>query len=147
MARPQSRCRGLGRDDRIRVPSPAASTTAGAWHLRDASNASGIEDVAFDLSSHPSAASLIGRGNIKLHFRSEAAQVVTDGSHPGAGESSRDAIRLPGAVEQTAYLGEHWRCRVRMGSASIWVDTTTPLTVGAPAVVQVPVRALHLFAA
>ena len=55
------------------------------------------------------------------------------------------ARQLPGAVEQTAYLGEHWRCRVRMGTTSVWVDTTTPLTVGTTAIVQVPVSALHLF--
>jgi hypothetical protein len=124
-------------------------------------SADGAGPVAFDLSNHPRAASLIGQGNIKLHFRSEAARVVPAGNarardssgdgpggiETGIADDGSQSIRLPGSVEQTAYLGEHWRCRVRMGSARVWVDTTTPLAVGSTAVVQVPVSALHLFAA
>ena len=134
----------MGADNTLDVIAPTAGGAANAWQLRDASKlAPGSHGVAFDLSHHPRAASLIGRGDIKLHFRSEAAQVVAVGAeHAGA-----DAIRLPGSVEQTAYLGEHWRCRVALGAASVWVDTTTPLKVGSTAVVQVPVSALHLFAA
>ena len=101
----------------------------------------GADDAApLDLSAHPRAAALAGNGNVKLHFRSEAARVATD-----TNASSNDAIRLPGAVEQIAYMGEHWRCRVRMGAARVWVDTRTPMAVGTTAVVQVPVGALHLF--
>ena len=152
----------MGADNTLDVIAPTAGGAANAWQLRDASTAiNGQDVVAFDLSHHPRAASLIGRGDIKLHFRSEAARVVADGvggiadgargiaNGPAgvANEADVDAIRLPGSVEQTAYLGEHWRCRVRMGAASVWVDTTTPLQVGSTAVVQVPVSALHLFAA
>jgi len=97
-------------------------------------------DATLDLSRHPEAARLNG-GNLRAFFRSEAAAVVRvdDSSH------SPDTIRLPGSIEQIAYLGEHWRCRVRMGGSSIWVDTTKPMAVGTAAVVQVPVAALHLF--
>ena len=152
----------MGADNTLDVIAPNAGEAANAWQLRDSSTSTatstnGRASVAFDLSHHPRAASLIGRGDIKLHFRSEAARVVadgaggiTDGAAGVAGlpnEPIVDAIRLPGSVEQTAYLGEHWRCRVRMGAASVWVDTTTPLQVGSTAVVQVPVSALHLFAA
>ena len=63
-------------------------------------------------------------------------------SHEAAAD---DVIRLPGAIEQVAYLGEHWRCRVKMGGTSVWVDTNKPMAVGTSAVVQVPVAALHLF--
>ena len=114
------------------VPANAA---AGAWRTRDA------EGPSLDLGMHPRAAALAGSAAIRLHFRSEAAHVAGTRNDLAPGE----AIQLPGAVEQTAYLGEHWRCRVRMGSARIWVDTTVPLTVGSTATVQVPVRALHLF--
>jgi ABC-type sugar transport system ATPase subunit len=106
------------------------------------------DGTLLDLSAHPRAGALNGRGNVRAHFRSEAAEVGAVGA---AGDSSgnttlaNDAIRLPGAVEQVAYLGEHWRCRVRMGAASVWVDTKQPMAVGTTAVVQVPVGALHLF--
>jgi putative spermidine/putrescine transport system ATP-binding protein len=97
-------------------------------------------DATLDLSAHPSASSLDG-GRVNAYFRSEAAAVrASDDS-----SQSRDTIRLPGSIEQVAYLGEHWRCRVRMGGESIWVDTIQPMTVGTHAVVQVPVSALHLF--
>jgi len=97
-------------------------------------------EATLDLSQHPRAAQLNG-GDVRAYFRSEAAQVArADDS-----SQSADTIRLPGSIEQIAYLGEHWRCRVRMGSSSIWVDTPKPLAVGTPAVVQVPVAALHLF--
>ncbi len=126
----------MGADNTLELTPP---TGAGAfdrsWRLR------GGDGPGLDLSAHPRAAALAGGGNIRLHFRSEAAHVAGTRNDIPAGE----AIQLPGAVEQIAYLGEHWRCRVRMGAANIWVDTTTPLTVGTTAIVQVPVSALHLF--
>lgn len=126
----------MGADNALELTPPAgAGATDRSWRLRDG------DGPVLDLSAHPRAAALAGGGNIRLHFRSEAAHVAGTRSDIPGGE----AIQLPGAVEQIAYLGEHWRCRVRMGAASIWVDTTTPLTVGTTAIVQVPVSALHLF--
>ena len=126
----------MGADNTLELTPPAAAGAAnGAWRLREA------DGPALDLSGHPRAAELAGAASIRAHFRSEAAHVAGTRNDLAAGA----AIRLPGAVEQTAYLGEHWRCRVRMGNGSVWVDTTTPLTVGTTAVVQVPVSALHLF--
>ena len=136
----------MGADNTLDLVAPDVASSRG-WCLRGAGGRSASDSVAFDLSTHPRAASLVGRGDIKLHFRSEAAHVATNGSGDAAAGSGNDSIRLPGAVEQTAYLGEHWRCRVRMGDTSIWVDTPTPLTVGTTAIVQVPVSALHLFPA
>ena len=98
--------------------------------------------ILLDLSRHPRAGSLERNGNLRAHFRSEAAAVA---SADAAASGSNDSIRLPGAVEQVAYLGEHWRCRVKTGGKSVWVDTTNPMAVGTTAVVQVPVSALHLF--
>jgi ABC-type Fe3+/spermidine/putrescine transport system ATPase subunit len=93
-----------------------------------------------DLSAHPSGGTLDG-SRVRAFFRSEAATLArASGEPPG-----HDVIRLPGAIEQVAYLGEHWRCRVKMGGASVWVDTNKPMAVGTSAVVQVPVAALHLF--
>ena len=134
----------MGADNALDLVAPNGSGSDQAWYLKDSS---GIDGVAFDLSNHPRAPALIGRGDIKLHFRSEAAHVVDGANGAGVPGAAGDAIRLPGSVEQTAYLGEHWRCRVRMGSSFIWVDTPTPLTVGSSAIVQVPVSALHLFPA
>ena len=132
----------MGADNTLDLVAPAAGEVGSrGWHLRDESAIGGLGIDGFDLSAHPRAAALIGRGNIKLHFRSEAAHVAMSGTD----DVEAGAIRLPGAVEQTAYLGEHWRCRVKMGNARIWVDTPTPLTVGTTAIVQVPVSALHLF--
>ena len=112
----------------------------GHWRVV-AKGADAGDGAMLDLSTHPAAGALDNGGNIRAHFRSEAAEVapITAASH------SSDTIRLPGAVEQIAYLGEHWRCRVRMGGTSVWVDTTQPMAVGTTAVVQVPVGALHLF--
>ena len=131
----------MGADNTLDLTHPAATGAAnGSWRLRDADG----DSPALDLSAHPRAAALAGAANIRAHFRSEAAHVAGTRNAADIGAAG-EAIRLPGAVEQTAYLGEHWRCRVRMGTASVWVDTTTPLTVGSTAVVQVPVSALHLF--
>ena len=132
----------MGADNALDIVAPETASDR-TWRLRGATAG---DSAAFDLSAHPRAAELAGRGDIRLHFRSEAAHVATNGTEL----APDDAIRLPGNVEQTAYLGEHWRCRVRFGAgsnASIWVDTKTPLTVGTTAIVQVPVSALHLFPA
>ena len=133
----------MGADNTLDLTHPAATSAAnGSWRLREADT----DSPTLDLSAHPRAAALAGAAGIRAHFRSESAHVAgtLDAAEIG---TAGDAIRLPGAVEQIAYLGEHWRCRVRMGNASVWVDTTTPLTVGTTAVVQVPVSALHLFPA
>jgi ABC-type Fe3+/spermidine/putrescine transport system ATPase subunit len=126
----------MGADNTLELTPPAGAGAADrSWRLRDG------EGPGLDLRAHPRAAALAGAGNIRLHFRSQAAHLAGTRGEFAAGQ----AIQLRGAVEQTAYLGEHWRSRVRMGAASVWVDTSTPLTVGTPAIVQVPVSALHLF--
>ena len=124
----------MGADNTLELLPPAGGAE-GVWRMKEGGG------PPLDLRAHPRAAALAGAGNIRVQFRSEAAHVAGARNDFAAGE----AIQLPGAVEQTAYLGEHWRCRVRMGAASVWVDTTTPLTVGSTAIVQVPVSALHLF--
>ena len=131
----------MGADNALLLsPQAAAGPAARSWRVVDDGGDAG-EGPVLDLSAHPSATAVPNGGNIRAHFRSEAAQVapVKDASH------SADIIRLPGAVEQIAYLGEHWRCRVKMGATSVWVDTHQPMAVGTAAVVQVPVGALHLF--
>jgi ABC-type Fe3+/spermidine/putrescine transport system ATPase subunit len=128
----------MGADNTLELsPQSAAGKSAQTWRVLADSG----EGPVLDLSAHPSATAVAYGSNIRAHFRSEAARVasVTDASN------SADIIRLPGAVEQIAYLGEHWRCRVKMGGTSVWVDTTKPMAVGTAAVVQVPVGALHLF--
>jgi ABC-type sugar transport system ATPase subunit len=128
----------MGADNTLELsPQSAAGKSAQTWRVLADSG----EGPVLDLSAHPSATAVANGSNIRAHFRSEAARVasVTDASN------SADIIRLPGAVEQIAYLGEHWRCRVKMGGTSVWVDTTKPMAVGTAAVVQVPVGALHLF--
>jgi ABC-type Fe3+/spermidine/putrescine transport system ATPase subunit len=124
----------MGADNTLEL-SPAGSN--GDWRVVGDSDAGAV----LNLSAHPDAAALNNGRHMRAHFRSEAAQVAA------AGETSHsaDTIRLPGAIEQIAYLGEHWRCRVRMGGTSVWVDTTKPMAVGTTAIVQVPVGALHIF--
>ena len=124
----------MGADNTLEL---AQQSGGGKWRVVGDSDGGAL----LDLAQHPHAGPLAGGGNIRAHFRSEAAEVA----NPGTASASSDAIRLPGAVEQVAYLGEHWRCRVRMGGTSIWVDTINPMAVGTTAVVQVPVRSLHLF--
>jgi ABC-type Fe3+/spermidine/putrescine transport system ATPase subunit len=109
------------------------------WRLSGADGAT----PRLELGSDPRAAALAGHARLRAQFRSEAAQVAAT----LAATPSRESIQLPGTVEQTAYLGEHWRCRVRLGAGSVWVASPTPLTVGATAIVQVPTGALHLFPA
>jgi hypothetical protein len=71
-----------------------------------------------------------------VHFRSEAARVAS-------GDDARTTRILRSACGRgrtIAYMGEHWRCRVRMGAArSGWIRKT-PMAVGT-ACVQVPVGA------
>src|SRR5262249_44764929 len=98
------------------------------------------DSAVLDLSAHPHGGSVNG-SRVRAFFRSEAATL----SRPSNETPVNDVIRLPGAIEQIAYLGEHWRCRVKMGGASVWVDTDKPMAVGTSAVVKVPVAALHLF--
>jgi hypothetical protein len=129
----------MGADNTLEL---APQSGNGHWRVV----ADGGDGTLLDLTRHPRAASLAARGNVRAHFRSEAA-AVADAAAGSADTvaSSNDAIRLPGAIEQVAYLGEHWRCRVKTGGKSVWVDTTSPMAVGTTAVVQVPVAALHLF--
>ncbi|MEO7762594.1 MAG: ABC transporter ATP-binding protein, partial [Casimicrobiaceae bacterium] len=130
----------MGADNTIELaPQPGN----GSWRLvsEGGDRDDGGDGASLDLSAHPRAGALHNGANIRAHFRSEAATVGS----PDTAASSPDTIRLPGAVEQIAYMGEHWRCRVRMGAASVWVDTKQPMAVGTTAVVQVPIGSLHLF--
>src|ERR1700729_2584935 len=62
MGRPHSRWRGLGREDRIRVPSPAASTTADNGRDVIGPRTAGARSWAY--SSHVRAAHVVHRPNV-----------------------------------------------------------------------------------
>ncbi|MEO7851393.1 MAG: ABC transporter ATP-binding protein [Rubrivivax sp.] len=130
----------MGADNAVElVPVDGSSGTA--WQLAGAGSGGAEAGGRLDLSADPRAGRLAGSAKLRAQFRSEASHVAASLS----GASAREAIQLPGTVLQTAYLGEHWRCRVRLGDASVWVDSPQPLQVGASTIVQVPNGALHLF--
>ncbi|MEO8134898.1 MAG: ABC transporter ATP-binding protein [Betaproteobacteria bacterium] len=129
----------MGADNAVELVPVDGSGTA--WQLAGAEGGSGAAGGRLDLSADPRAGRFAGSSKIRAHFRSEASHVAASLSDTG----SRAAIQLPGTVLQTAYLGEHWRCRVRLGASSVWVDSPQPLQVGATTIVQVPNGALHLF--
>ena len=70
-----------------------------------------------------------------------AARLGNDAAHP------RDAVALPGVVEQVYYVGQGYRYRVRTADAQVWVHAPERLAEGTATSVVVPRDALLLFPA
>ena len=79
---------------------------------------------------------------IRVHFRSDAARLA-----PGSGApaSASDDLVVNGVVEQSVYVGQGFRYRVRTDGADIWVHASERVAEGTPASVVVPRDALLLF--
>ena len=88
----------------------------------------------------PRSASDAGRA-VQAHFRADAARLGNDAAHP------RDAVALPGVVEQVYYVGQGYRYRVRTADAQVWVHAPERLAEGTATSVVVPRDALLLFPA
>jgi ABC-type Fe3+/spermidine/putrescine transport system ATPase subunit len=79
---------------------------------------------------------------LRAHFRSDAAQLATNGPAPAT-----DALVLPGVVAQSIYVGQGYRYRVRSNDADVWVHAHDRIAEGTPATVVVPRDSVLLFPA
>jgi putative spermidine/putrescine transport system ATP-binding protein len=86
-----------------------------------------------------------GRGTrFRVHFRSEAAELV-DGGGARGGEPSRGAILLAGRIAQVSYPGGIWRHAVEVGSRQFLVDAPQAHEPGTAVRVRLPAAAIFLF--
>ena len=136
MGRPHNRCSGLGRDERIRVPSPAASTTA----------ESGLISMRFSLSPDDGGDSAV-HDDRECPRRADRARPPPPDARPdlddrprhrhlppepgghgvGPGRGGRAAGRWPGAAGASAMWSATWAgARCSPTSASRCCSTATP---------------------
>jgi putative spermidine/putrescine transport system ATP-binding protein len=76
----------------------------------------------------------------RVHFRSEAAEVVDPGAPAG-----REAILLSGRVVQVSYPGGTWRHAIEVGSRQFLVDAPHVREPGTAVAVRLPAHAIFLF--
>jgi putative spermidine/putrescine transport system ATP-binding protein len=75
---------------------------------------------------------------LRAHFRSDSARLATSAVADGG-------LVIEGVVEQSIYVGQGWRYRVRAAGADIWVHAPERVAEGTAASVVVPREALLLF--
>jgi ABC-type Fe3+/spermidine/putrescine transport system ATPase subunit len=79
-------------------------------------------------------------GPVQVHFRSERATLYLEGA-PAA-----DALKLPGRITQSSYLGGGYRCTVHTDSGQFFIDHPASLASGSTVTVCIPADALHVYA-
>jgi ABC-type Fe3+/spermidine/putrescine transport system ATPase subunit len=86
----------------------------------------------------------LGGRVVEARFRSEAAELHAASDFP-KGRAIEDALVLDGVVAQASYPGGVWRHVVRIGEASVVVDSSHAFASGEAVSVRVPAEALFLF--
>jgi ABC-type Fe3+/spermidine/putrescine transport system ATPase subunit len=79
-------------------------------------------------------------GPVQVHFRSERATLYLEGA------PAVDALKLPGRITQSSYLGGGYRCTVHTDSGQFFIDHPTSLSSGSAVTVCIPADALHVYA-
>ena len=77
---------------------------------------------------------------VTVHFRSDSARVGTETAVPPPSD-----LTLVGAVVQAVYVGEAYRCRVRVDAGEVWAHSDRRIDEGERVTVTVPARALLVF--
>jgi ABC-type Fe3+/spermidine/putrescine transport system ATPase subunit len=102
-------------------------------------------DNALDLMKTADGALVAASGSatgarLRGHFRSDAARLAPSGTARGGPD-----LVLQGVVQQSIYVGQGYRYRVRTDGAEIWVHAPERVAEGEAACVVVPREALLLF--
>jgi ABC-type Fe3+/spermidine/putrescine transport system ATPase subunit len=79
-------------------------------------------------------------GPVQVHFRSERASLYLEGA------PTDDALKLPGRITQSSYLGGCYRCTVSTDSGQFFIDHPASLASGSTVTVCIPADALHVYA-
>jgi ABC-type Fe3+/spermidine/putrescine transport system ATPase subunit len=95
-------------------------------------------------ASIPAEGRRLGGRVVEARFRSEAAELHASGDFP-KDRAIEDALVLDGIVSQASYPGGVWRHVVRIGEASVVVDSSHAFASGEAVSVRVPAEALFLF--
>jgi ABC-type Fe3+/spermidine/putrescine transport system ATPase subunit len=116
---------------------PSSSFVAGFMGADNALDLMKTGDGALVAASVPAA---VGGARLRAHFRSDAARLAPSGTARGGPD-----LVLEGVVQQSIYVGQGYRYRVRTDGAEIWVHAPERVAEGAAACVVVPREALLLF--
>jgi ABC-type Fe3+/spermidine/putrescine transport system ATPase subunit len=92
----------------------------------------------------PAAGRRLGGRVVEARFRSEAAELHSATAFPKE-KATEDALVLDGVVMQASYPGGVWRHVVKIGEATIVVDSSHAFASGEAVSVKVPAEALFLF--
>lgn len=124
----------MGADNQIQLPISVDNQ-------RMTSTQSGLQlsvpALSFDQAS---LSNQLDSQQVRLFFRSEAAQLLPDSS-----SDFPSGLQMTGIVGQCAYLGNSYRHSVRCGDHEIQVDHPQPLDEACAVTVRVPEKALHIF--